>query len=170
MKPEQKPADQGPPHNSRSYRRARHDHSAGGVAYRTVADGDGYRIALIATRGWRRWQLPKGSQEANETSEETAIREVEEEVGLLTTPEVFLRRIEYWYWDTYQKDEPELVRKTVDFYLLRVVSGKLSDSSHEVDGTGWFTFDQALEKLTFEGEIDVVRKAQTALNGKAPAE
>lgn len=84
--------------------------------------------------------------------------------------EAFLRRIEYWYWDTYQKDEPELVRKTVDFYLLRAVSGTLSDASHEVDGVGWFTFEQALEKLTFEGEIEVVREAMDVLRGEARGE
>lgn len=168
MKPEPKPAPDVMPQNQQNYRRTRHDHSAGGVAYRAVSGGDGYRIALIATRGWRRWQLPKGSQEADETSEETAIREVEEEVGLRTTPEAFLRSIEYWYWDTYGKEEPVLVRKTVDFYLMSVVSGTLSDASHEVDGVGWFTFEQALEKLTFKGEVEVVREARDALNGKAP--
>lgn len=147
----------------------RDDHSSGGVAYRLSPSGKGYQIALIATRNWRRWQLPKGSVEPDETSAETAVREVEEEVGLRTTPDAFLRSIEYWYWDTYRRDLPELVHKTVDFYLLSVVSGVLSDSSHEVDGVGWFSFEQALQRLTFPGEIEVVRLAQDALNGLKPA-
>ncbi len=142
----------------------REDHSSGGVAYRLDASSEEYQIALIATRGWKRWQLPKGSVEANETSEETAIREVEEEVGLRTQPEQFLRSVDYWYWDTYRRDVPELVHKTVDFYLLQVVSGTLSDSSHEVDGVGWFTFEQALDKMTFRGEADVVRAAWKTLD------
>lgn len=168
MKPKPQPQSDVPSESSKSYRRARHDRSSGGVAYRT-APNDTYQIALIATHGWRRWQLPKGSIEEDETSEETAIREVEEEVGLRTTPDAFLRTIDYWYWDTFGRDEPELVHKSVDFYLLRVVSGTISDSSHEVDGAGWFTFEQALQKLTFEGEIAVVRSAIEAVNGQKPA-
>lgn len=142
---------------------SRQDHSSGGVAYRPSPNGEGYQIALIATRGWKRWQLPKGSVEPYETSEQTAIREVEEEVGLRTITDKFLRSIDYWYWDTYRREVPELVHKTVDFYLLQVVSGDLSDSSHEVDGVGWFTLDQALKKLTFKGEAEVVRDAGVEL-------
>ena len=168
MKPEQKPNPYISSQTKSNYQHTRHDLSSGGVAYRTAPDGDDYQIALIATRGWRRWQLPKGSVEAHETSQETAIREVEEEVGLLTSPETFLRSIDYWYWDTYRRAQPELVHKTVDFYLLCVVSGTLSDSSHEVDGVGWFTFEQALQKLTFKGEVEVVRAALSALNGQSP--
>lgn len=166
MKSEQKLSSDSPSQTKGDYHRTRHDHSSGGVAYRAMPNANGYQIALIATRGWRRWQLPKGSVEADETSEETAIREVEEEVGLRTAPDAFLRSIEYWYWDTYGRDMPELVHKTVDFYLLRVISGTLSDASHEVDGVGWFTFDQALKKLTFRGEIEVVRSALDQLNGQ----
>ncbi len=169
MKPEQKPVSAANSNARRDTKHARNDHSSGGVAYRPAPEGKGYQIALIATRGWRRWQLPKGSVEANETSEQTAIREVEEEVGLRTAPDRFLRSIEYWYWDTYRRTTPELVHKTVDFYLLRVVSGALSDSSHEVDGVGWFTLEQALEKLTFKGEVEVVRSALATLSGKRPS-
>ncbi len=141
----------------------RRDRSAGGVAYRRAPAGDEFEIALIATHGGKRWQLPKGSREINESAEETAIREVQEEVGLLTQPQAFLRRVEYWYWDTHRKQTPELVHKTVDFYLLRVVGGKLSDASYEVDGVGWFTFEAALEALTFQGESEVTRQACEAL-------
>jgi hypothetical protein len=74
-----------------------------------------------------------------------------------------LRTIDYWYWDTYRKDVPELVHKTVDFYLLRVVGGELSDASYEVDAVGWFTFDQAEAMLTFPGERAVVQQARAYL-------
>lgn len=155
-----------------SFDRVRHDHSAGGVAYRRCpADGpaDGVmEIALIATRGGKRWQLPKGTREPNETAEATAMREVEEEAGLVTEVETFLRSVDYWYWDTYGKEMPELVHKTVDFYLLRVVGGTLSDASYEVDGVGWFTIEEALEMLTFKGETEVARQAYDTLTGRGP--
>ncbi len=151
----------------------RHDQSAGGVAYRRVvaraeATGTSIEVALIATRGGRRWQLPKGSREANESSLETAIREVHEEVGLRTEDEGFLKTIDYWYWDTYRKEVPDLVHKSVDFYLLRVVGGTLSDTSYEVDAVGWFTLERAYHILTFTGEREVMQMAQAKLNAKTP--
>lgn len=141
----------------RSWRRVRHDHSAGGVAYRH-ANGD-LHVALIATRGATRWQLPKGSCELGETAVETALREVEEEAGLLTACEGFLRRVEYWYWDTHRKEVPELVHKEVDFYLLRVVGGHLNSDCNEVDEVGWFTPESAVDLLTFDGERETLEEA-----------
>lgn len=75
-----------------------------------------------------------------------------EEVGLETEVETFLRTIEYWYWDTYQKETPELVCKRVDLFLLRVVGGELSDASVEVDSVAWFPLASALALLTFPAE------------------
>lgn len=142
----------------RMWPRRRHDHSAGGVAYRRTAAGD-IEIAVIATRRGTRWQLPKGTCEDGETAEQTAVREVHEEVGLTTEIQTFLKAIEYWYWDTYRKETHELVHKQVDFFLLGVTGGELSDSSFEVDSTAWFTPIQAFTLLTFPGEKSVVELA-----------
>lgn len=155
----------------RNYHSIRRAFSAGGVAYRYVPPPDNgpaagapeYRFALIATRRGTCWQLPKGTCEPGETSIETAIREVEEEVGLWTEKQAFLKTVEYWYWDTYRKEVPNLVQKRVDFYLLNVIGGKLSDASYEVDGVGWFTPNEALKVLTFKGERTVVELAVQAL-------
>jgi 8-oxo-dGTP pyrophosphatase MutT (NUDIX family) len=157
-----------------TWTRIRHDNSAGGVAFRRVsAEGEtaaNVEVALIATRGGRRWQLPKGSRETDESSIETAIREVHEEVGLQSIHEGFLKAIDYWYWDTYRKDIPELVHKSVDFYLLRVVGGTLSDASYEVDAVGWFTLEHAHRILTFAGEREVLQMAQVRLSAQTQAE
>lgn len=136
----------------------RKDHSAGGIAYRFTAE-DECEIALIATQRGTRWQLPKGTCEDGETLEETAVREVEEETGLLTTTEGLLKTIIYTYYDTYRKEEPVLVNKRVDLYLLRVIGGELSDASHEVDSVAWFTPQQALSVLAFDAEKEVVQIA-----------
>ena len=148
----------------RDYPRRRQDRSAGGVAYRLCPNGD-VEIALIATRRGTRWQLPKGTCEAGETAEQTAVREVQEEVGLTTIVEVYLRPIEYWYWDTYRKDMPELVQKRVDFYLLRIIGGELCSDSCEVDSAAWFRLHDAARVLTFPGEQAVVRDALAKLAG-----
>ncbi len=54
---------------------------------------------------------------------------------------------------------PELVHKQVDFYLLRVVGGELSDASIEIDSAAWFTATQALAVLTFPGEQQTLQLA-----------
>ncbi|MEZ4709669.1 MAG: NUDIX domain-containing protein [Caldilineaceae bacterium] len=152
----------------RAWQPQRRDFSAGGVAYRrkggTNEAGPGrIQVALIATHNGKRWQLPKGTREEDETSVETAIREVEEEAGVLTELDQFLYTVEYWYWDTYQRSEPCLVDKKVDFYLLRITGGQLSDASYEVDAVAWFTPEQALLQLTFEAERHVLRLAMEKL-------
>lgn len=151
----------------RTWRRRRCDHSAGGVAYRRLPENGSQatlEIALIATRSGTRWQLPKGTCERGESAEQTALREVAEEVGLVTVCEGFLQAIEYWYWDTYRKETPELVQKRVDFFLLRVTGGELSDASIEVDSTAWFVPEDALAVLTFLGERSVVQMALDRLH------
>ena len=59
--------------------------SAGGV----VINNERTKIALIGRldrRGRLLWSLPKGHIEEGETPEQTAVREVAEEVGLTVTP------------------------------------------------------------------------------------
>lgn len=157
----------------RSWQSQRQDRSAGGIAFRlTTSDlsvpvssnqREQIRVALIATHGCTRWQLPKGTCESGESSLQTAIREVHEETGLSTCEEAFLKAVEYWYWDTYNRNIPQLVQKQVEFYLLSMTGGELSNASHEVDTVGWFTPTQALDRLTFEAEKDVLRLALARL-------
>jgi len=144
-------------------RTVRQSYSAGGVAFRLVEItqdcAGGVQVALIATAGGHRWQLPKGRLEPGEEAVQAAIREVEEETGLRTVVELFLRTVAYSYTDTYKREVPETVYKRVDFYLLRVVGGELSDLSFEVDGVIWTTPEDALDRLTFDGERECVRQA-----------
>lgn len=157
----------------RSWHSQRQDRSAGGIAFRLMKADlsvpvasvslEQIRLALIATHGCTRWQLPKGTCELGESALQTAIREVHEETGLDTREEAFLKAVEYWYWDTYNREIPQLVRKQVDFYLLTMTGGELSDASHEVDAVGWFTPTQALERLTFETEKEVLNLALARL-------
>lgn len=149
-------------HTQRRWHLRRNDHSAGGVMYHIAPDGQ-IEVVLIATRSGTRWQLPKGTCEPGETIEQTALREVAEECGLIGVCEAYLGAIEYWYWDTHGRTVPELVHKRVDFYLMRAVDGELSDASIEVDGVNWFTLKQAMDALTYPSEREIVRKAAAHL-------
>ena len=146
----------------------RHIHSAGGVAYRLhqASACSLVQVALIATdKECRRWQLPKGRLYPSEEPLTAALREVEEETGLETEFESFLKTVRYDYLDTYARAVPERVYKKVDFYLLRVVGGILSDASVEVRKVEWASPDDALVRLAYDGERDCIKLALEYLNG-----
>lgn len=146
----------------------RHIHSAGGVAFRLheVSACSVVQVALIATDSeCRRWQLPKGRLYPSEEPLTAALREVEEETGLETEFESFLKTVRYEYLDTYARAVPERVYKKVDFYLLRVVGGILSDESVEVRKVEWASPDDALGRLAYDGERDCIKLALEYLNG-----
>lgn len=146
----------------------RHIHSAGGVAFRLHQDTafESIQVALIATdRECRRWQLPKGRLYPSEQPLSAAVREVEEETGLETRFESFLKTVRYEYLDTYARSVPERVYKKVDFFLLRVVGGNLSDDSVEVQKVEWASTDDALCRLAYDGEKDCIKLALEYLNG-----
>ena len=146
----------------------RHIHSAGGVAFRLhrASASSLVQVALIATdKECRRWQLPKGRLYPSEEPLTAALREVEEETGLETELESFLKTVRYEYLDTYARTVPEQVYKKVDFYLLRVVGGSLSDASVEVQKVEWASPDDALGRLAYDGERDCIKLALEYLNG-----
>ena len=105
--------------------------SAGGL----VVDAAGTRAALIGRldrRGRLLWSLPKGHLEDGETAEQAAVREVEEETGIIASVRAFLGSIDYWF-----VAEDRRIHKTVHHYLLEAAGGQLSDDDVEVDEVAW---------------------------------
>ncbi|GAB4491284.1 MAG: NUDIX hydrolase [Thermodesulfovibrionales bacterium] len=133
--------------------------SAGGVIFRR--SGSSNEIVLVSVRGGRAWCLPKGLVDKGETTEATALREVKEETGLVGRIVDRLGDITYWY---YVSGENVKCRKTVTFYLMEVVSGDTRDHDHEVDQAVWMTVDEALQKVSFRGDRQIIEKAQEKLD------
>ena len=105
--------------------------SAGGL----VVDAAGTSAALIGRldrRGRLLWSLPKGHLEEGETAEQAAVREVEEETGIIASVRAFLGSIDYWF-----VAEDRRIHKTVHHYLLRAHGGELSDADVEVTEVAW---------------------------------
>lgn len=132
-----------------------HHRSAGGLVVLSS------RILLIATQKGRRWQLPKGHIEEGETPEQAAIREVREETGVTARVVAPLPGVEYWFVEK----GPCRVHKKVDYFLLDYVSGhSVNFDPEEVSGTGWFSWEAGIARLTFENERKVVRRARELLD------
>lgn len=109
--------------------------------------------------------LPKGTIDAGEKPEQTALREVEEETGVRAQLISKLADIKYVYvrsWGNRAR-----VFKIVSFYLLLYRSGRLGDISPdmrvEVQRAFWIPLDEAPTTLSYKGERDVIASAQKFL-------
>jgi 8-oxo-dGTP pyrophosphatase MutT (NUDIX family) len=109
--------------------------------------------------------LPKGLVDPGERPEQTAIREVVEETGLTAVPITKLGDIKYAYVRTW--GGKERVFKIVSFYLFRYQSGQIDEIAPEmrieVKRALWIPLEDAVRRLAYRGEKDMVRRAQAYL-------
>lgn len=93
------------------------------------------------------WTLPKGKLDAGESFEEAALREVEEETGLLCE---LGREVESTHY-TDGRGRQKIVR----YWLMEVVGGEF-EPNDEVDEIRWMTAHEAIEALTYERDRELV--------------
>ena len=130
--------------------------SAGGVVYRRGQDG--IEVVLCGRTAEEIWGLPKGTPDANESLEETAVREVGEETGLRVAIEAKIDTIEYWF-----TREGVRYHKFVHHYLMVATGGSLDDHDWEYDKVDWFPLEEACKTLSYGNEVKVVRKAMALI-------
>ncbi|PJM75972.1 phosphohydrolase [Bifidobacterium simiarum] len=124
------------------------EYSAGGLIF-----DDQDRVAIIARHsrsGHLEWCLPKGHIEKGETPEQTAVREVHEETGILGEVITSIATIDYWFTGTTQR-----VHKLVHHYALRMIGGELTvegDPDHEAEDAIWVRFDDLNDVLSYPNE------------------
>ncbi len=133
--------------------------SSGGVIFRKTA-GNAVEIALVAVKDGKIWSLPKGIVEKGEKTPDAAVREVREETGLSGRIVEKIGDISYWY---YIKEDNAKCRKTVHFYLIEYVSGDTADHNWEVNDAEWFPLEEALSRVSYKGDREIVRKATEML-------
>lgn len=137
--------------------------SAGGLVL--DRSGDEPRAALIARldrRGRLLWSLPKGHVEEGESVEDAAVREVEEETGILGRVIGRLGTIDFWF-----VAENRRVHKTVHHYLLEATGGELSDSDVEVVKVAWVPLTQMAGRLAYADERRLVDRVAEILTDTA---
>lgn len=124
------------------------EYSAGGLIF----DERG-RVAIIARHsrsGHLEWCLPKGHIEKGETPEQTAVREVHEETGILGEVIESIATIDYWFTGTSQR-----VHKLVHHYALKRIGGELTvegDPDHEAEDAIWVDFRDLDDVLSYPNE------------------
>jgi 8-oxo-dGTP pyrophosphatase MutT (NUDIX family) len=106
-------------------------------------------LGIVHRRAYGDWTLPKGRSEPNESWEETARREVKEELGCETTILGFAGSTSY-----AKAGRP----KVVLFWEMRRASQEPFVPTAEVDEIAWLPPRAAAEKLTHPAERDFVNR------------
>jgi 8-oxo-dGTP pyrophosphatase MutT (NUDIX family) len=136
---------------------------AGGFVFRRA--GDRIEVALAEQRdrltGADNTRLAKGHVEPGETPEETAIREVREEIGVAAEIVAPLGTVNYTY-----VEEGIPVEKEVHFFLMEIASGESLPLDGEMERAYWCPIEHASARLTFETERRIAERARNALENR----
>ncbi|MEI7926259.1 MAG: NUDIX hydrolase [Chloroflexota bacterium] len=136
--------------------------SAGGIVFRRAEEG--IEIVLVGRTAERLWALPKGTPDAGETVEETALREVREETGLEVRIVDTVGQVEYWY----TAPDGERVQKTVHYFLMEPTGGDTANHDHEFDKVEWRHLSEAERLLTHKNQLPMLHRAWEQI-GRIPA-
>ncbi len=100
------------------------------------------------------WSLPKGTPNADETTEETALREVTEETGLTVRILAPIGPIEYFFVQSGTR-----IHKTVHYFLMEATGGDLASHDHEFEDVRWIDLRDAESLMSFATERAIVARA-----------
>lgn len=127
--------------------------SAGIVVYKIENNQPRY-LLLQHSRGGH-WDFPKGKVEEGESLQQTALRELQEEAGICAhIVSGFIETI------TYQIVYSGVsMNKIVHFFIGIASHFDIVLSSEHLQG-GWFSYQKALETLTYESSRAILKNAQ----------
>jgi 8-oxo-dGTP pyrophosphatase MutT (NUDIX family)/phosphohistidine phosphatase SixA len=122
--------------------------AAGGVVLREGPEGP--EVVLVHRPSYDDWSFPKGKLEPGEDEAAAALREVEEETGLVCTMADDLGAITY----VDGRGRPKVVR----YWVMNADSGA-PVGLHEVDDARWVGLEEAREALTYPHDRAVLARA-----------
>jgi len=125
--------------------------AAGGVVWRR--EKGRVEVVLVYRRRYDDWSFPKGKNIPGESDEECALREVEEETGLVCALGEELTATAY----LDRRGRSKLVR-----YWAMEPRGGLLGPQAEIDDTRWVSLDEAGGLLTYDRDRDVLGSFQVA--------
>jgi 8-oxo-dGTP diphosphatase len=124
--------------------------AAGGVVTRIGPAGEP-EILLVHRPRYDDWTLPKGKAKRGESDEECALREVEEETGLLCELGRELAVSEY--------EDAAGRPKRVRYFAMTPPVGGEARPQNEVDAVRWLTLQGALDVLSYRRDVEIVERA-----------
>ena len=140
----------------------RFEFSAGGVVFKK--EGNKTLILVSQHSMHHGWVFPKGligDHVKGEKKEDTAIREVEEETGVIAKILESLTPITYWYfW------QGEKVKKTVYYFLMEFVGGDITKHDDEMENVEFLPMAEVEKRLTYPADKKIWREAEKVLQSK----
>ncbi len=131
--------------------------SCGAVVYRVCNPHIEY---LVIRMQQGHFSLPKGHVEARETELQTARREIKEETNLTVTIHHGFRHVV-----TYPPSPG--VQKDVVFFVAKYRFGDVLVQQDEVSDSYWLRYDDAMSRLTYDTDREVLQKADQYLHQRA---
>ena len=132
-----------------------YEKSCGGIIFYKTKQNT--KILLVKNNNGRYWSFPKGHIEDGETEQETAVREIKEETGLDVTLVKGFREIsEYCPFGK--------IRKRVVFFLARAFTDNVKIQEEEIDSFIWVDLQQARKLCTYDNDLRIIEKAETAIH------
>ena len=111
-----------------------------------LMNNDGVRLLLIQHNEGH-WAFPKGHAEVGETPVQTAKRELAEETGLTE----FLVDEKITFFEEYEVlKNGDKIPKTVTYFPAVVTDVTVVVQKSEIKDFGWFTFEDAQQRVTFD--------------------
>ena len=138
------------------------ERSCGAVVFRKT---DVWNVLLIRHSRGRHISFPKGHVEQGETEKETALREVQEEIGLNVRLISGFRGIEL-----YALPRKSNTFKQVVFYLAQSDAQMLHPQRTELRTAAWMPFSEAMQTLEFDDDRRILFEANEFLKGQAISE
>ncbi|HEX6981871.1 MAG TPA: NUDIX domain-containing protein [Balneolaceae bacterium] len=139
--------------------------AAGGAVFRTGSQDKTIEVLLIYRRGV--WDLPKGKREEKESIEECATREVVEEIGTKTSPEVIAPLVKTYH--EYERDGKNYAKITHWFVMKFPGSSKLDfqpETEEGIEQVKWITISDAKKRLGYENLVKVLESLEKYFDKK----
>jgi 8-oxo-dGTP pyrophosphatase MutT (NUDIX family) len=131
--------------------------SAGGIVYNTQS---GQTLWLLVKHsGYHKWVFPKGRVEPGEDLQQTAVREVQEESGVVAKIIDEVPNSEHYIY-TFNGEK---ISKTVHYFLMEYVSGDIGDHDFETEDVQWVSVEDVMQMLGFDAAKKTFQTARDML-------
>lgn len=110
------------------------------------------------------WGFPKGHIEAGESATQAALREFKEETGL-DKVKLGIEPIVKKY--AFEKNGA-VISKTVTYFVGTVENKNVTIRRDELDDFAWLPYSQALERITYSGDVLESANIRGQLSGFTP--
>ena len=132
-----------------------YEKSCGGVVF--TRNNDEIRYVIIQHLGGH-WGFPKGHMEPGETEENTALREIQEEIGI-SAKLIDGFRVE----EQYPLPNKPGTTKMVVYFLAEYAGQEISNQKEELKAAYLLSYEEAVNQLTFEETKRILAKANAFL-------